>query len=80
MQPLTMRERILAASRKAGLGLTAMYPAPLDRLPGLEERFRGEGPFPAAQDIADRLLTSPLHRHVGKGDIARIRDLISDAS
>jgi perosamine synthetase len=74
-----IRDRILSASGKAGLGLTGMYPAPLNRLPGLQEYFHGDQSFPVAQEIADRLLTLPLHEHVGERDITRIYRLISDA-
>jgi len=73
------RDRMLSSSRKAGLGLTGMYPAPINRLQGLESYFPGEESFPRAQAIADRLVTMPLHEHVGERDIERMQRLISDA-
>jgi len=55
------RDHMLSSSRKAGLGLSGMYPAPINRLEGLESYFPAEESCPMAQEIADRLVTLPLH-------------------
>jgi dTDP-4-amino-4,6-dideoxygalactose transaminase len=74
-----VRDRILSTSRRQGLGLTGMYPAPLHRIHGLDKHLARDLSYPAAEEIADRLLTLPLHEHVGASDISRMRRLISDA-
>jgi dTDP-4-amino-4,6-dideoxygalactose transaminase len=46
-----------------------MYPVALPAIPGLESMLSDQGPFPAAEAFAARVLTLPLHRRVRGADI-----------
>jgi dTDP-4-amino-4,6-dideoxygalactose transaminase len=70
-----MRDKALKEFKKIGLGVSAMYPAALPGLPGLE-RWLGRGAsaaVPVAREFARRLLTLPVHDRVGVADIRAIR-------
>jgi dTDP-4-amino-4,6-dideoxygalactose transaminase len=67
-----MRNAVLDASRRGGLGLSGMYPEPLDTLKGLEGVFPEDRSFPHASDVSRRLLTLPLHEYVTGEDVRRI--------
>lgn len=70
-----MRDRIYAASRQAGLGLSLMYPSPVNRIEEIEERFRGMA-FPEAERVAERLFALPTHQLITEKDRADICGLI----
>lgn len=55
------RDAALAALRSVGAGATAMYPSSLARVPGLSASLVGERACPAADALAERLLTLPAH-------------------
>ncbi|OGW36513.1 MAG: hypothetical protein A2010_12865 [Nitrospirae bacterium GWD2_57_9] len=54
------REGILAGSKEQGLGISSMYPAPVNRIEEIRDQF-GSASFPAAQEAADRIVTLPTH-------------------
>ncbi len=65
------KARILHNSEKMGLGISDGYPGPIDGIEELAIPFDGRG-FPAAKDIAERLISLPVHPFVSKGDIRSI--------
>ena len=66
------RDSIYAELKRRGLGPSGMYPAALPGIPGLERLLEGQGPFPAAEVFATRILTLPTHNGVRRGDVAKI--------
>lgn len=75
------RNRLLRRLQSAGLGASCMYPAALPGVPGLEDRLRDQGPFPAADDFARRILTLPTHARIRERDLAGVsRILATDAA
>src|SRR6185437_3404662 len=56
-----IRERILDRLRAAGLGASAMYQVPLNRIADVPEGVRHQGPFPGAEALAARIFTLPTH-------------------
>jgi dTDP-4-amino-4,6-dideoxygalactose transaminase len=71
------RYGLYAELRRRGLGSSGMYPATLPGIFGLKELLAGQGPFPAAETFAARILTLPSHSRVGGSDIAEIRRVIA---
>ncbi|MGB5180128.1 MAG: DegT/DnrJ/EryC1/StrS family aminotransferase [Gammaproteobacteria bacterium] len=65
----TRRDQVYARLSEAGLGVSIMYPAILPTISGLETLLAGQGPFPAAEQFAARLLTLPTHAGVRRDDI-----------
>ncbi len=59
------KRKICAASNRKGLGITQMYPFPINDVPQIAHRFAGAA-FPAARFVAERLVTIPRTRVSGK--------------
>jgi perosamine synthetase len=72
------RNRILERLKNEGLGATGMYPASLNKIEGTTPYLLSDDVFPAAQSIAERILTLPLHEHVSADHIERITRVFSD--
>lgn len=69
------RDKVVAASREAGLGIAALYPAPVSGIEELRESFAGKS-FPAAESVAERLVTLPTHELVTAADRRRMVELL----
>jgi len=54
------RDNIILCPSGRGLGLSGMYPAPINRIDEIKDRFTGMT-YPAAAMMADCLFTVPLH-------------------
>ena len=66
-----LRARALHALRRLGLGASRLYPAPLTVIPALARVSPdARRDFPAARDLAERLLCLPIYPHL---DERRIR-------
>jgi dTDP-4-amino-4,6-dideoxygalactose transaminase len=61
------RERLVAISRRRGLGMSTVYPTPVNAIPELRSTFAGQT-YPAAQYLAERLVTLPTHHWVCERD------------
>jgi dTDP-4-amino-4,6-dideoxygalactose transaminase len=61
------RTALLDLARRQGLGVSAMYPSAVHRIPELRDRFRGQR-YPGAELLAARLVTLPTHRYVRELD------------
>lgn len=65
------KRRILETSWKKGLGIADGYPDSIDGISALVIRTDGKG-YPAAKEIAERLVTLPVHPFVKESDIQEI--------
>lgn len=54
------RDDLLALSRQKGLGLSLMYPTPINEIEELKEQFRGSS-YPVAKEVSLKLLAIPTH-------------------
>lgn len=61
------KRKICAASNGKGLGITQMYPFPINDVPQIAHRFTGAA-FPVARFVAEHLVTIPLHKWVNDKD------------
>ncbi len=73
------RERIRALAHARGLGIGLAYPTPINEIPEIRARFRGQR-FPAARGVADRLLTIPTHHWLTEKDKQAISDCVMTTS
>jgi dTDP-4-amino-4,6-dideoxygalactose transaminase len=69
------RDRVYGTGRREGLGFSLMYPAAVTGIPELQGRLAG-GPCPVAEEIAERLLTVPVHPLVSAEDAAAIEKVL----
>ncbi|MGD0884660.1 MAG: DegT/DnrJ/EryC1/StrS family aminotransferase [Thermodesulfovibrionales bacterium] len=65
------RENVDALSLRKGLGISRMYPAPINRIDEIRDQFKETG-FPRASEVAERLRTLPTHQLVSEKDIETI--------
>ncbi|MBZ5626784.1 MAG: DegT/DnrJ/EryC1/StrS aminotransferase family protein [Acidobacteriia bacterium] len=65
------KQDLCVAGKNQGLGVSALYPAPISKIPELRAMFEGQQ-YPGAEVLADRLVTLPVHHYVDGHDIARI--------
>ena len=71
----SLREALYTNLERKGLGPSRMYPVALPAIPGLASMFSGQGPFPAADAFAARVLTLPVHGRVRAADIGMMRQV-----
>jgi hypothetical protein len=71
-----VRDTLVARLSHAGLGATAMYEVPLNRLPGIPAEVRAQGPFSNADELADRLFTLPTHGSVTPRAVSLARQIV----
>jgi hypothetical protein len=62
-----MRNSLCSLAKKQGLGIGCMYPASINRIRELEDRFPGKS-FPAAERVAETIFTVPTHQLLSKKD------------
>ena len=55
------RENAFLQLHRKRLGASHSYPAPLSRIAGFKKYMVGDGNFPGAQFVSDRILTLPTH-------------------
>lgn len=68
--------RMLDGGARCGLGIAPSYPDAVHRVPELAGQFTGQA-FPAAEDVARRLVTLPVHGYLQPRDRTRILALFS---
>lgn len=68
------KKKILLKGERMGLGLSAGYPDSIDGIDELRDFFDGST-FPEAKNIAERLVTVPVHRFVNERDVKNITQL-----
>jgi dTDP-4-amino-4,6-dideoxygalactose transaminase len=75
MPTLADKQELCTAGNDLGIGVSALYPAPISEIPELKARFQGQQ-YPGAATLADRLITLPVHRYVDERDVARICEVL----
>lgn len=70
------RNQILTALDAKGLGATQMYPLPLNMQEGIAGYFSEDTSYPGAHEIAEGILTLPLHSYVSTSDCQSICRII----
>jgi dTDP-4-amino-4,6-dideoxygalactose transaminase len=75
MPTVTDKQELCTAGKDLGLGVSALYPAPVSDIPELKARFQGQQ-YPGADILADRLVTLPVHQYVDERDVARICEVL----
>lgn len=68
------KKKILLKSESMGLGISDGYPDSIDGIDALYRHFDGNS-FPVAKDIAERLVTLPVHSYVSGHDVENIMQL-----
>jgi perosamine synthetase len=69
------RDRVHDLAMTRGLGVSRMYPTPINEIQEIKDRFAGRT-FPFAKLIADRLLTLPTHHLVADSDRRSVCELL----
>ena len=73
------RDAIAARSQRDGLGLSVMYPTPVNEIAELKTAFSGQV-FPAAKQVAETLVTLPTHHLLSEADKKVICDLLNSTT
>lgn len=76
VQNQDVRSRIYEISRELGLGISLMYPTPINKVTEIQADFQGQF-FPIASAVAARLLALPTHSLVSKEDQDAIIELVN---
>ena len=79
LQDRQTRELIYASSQAKGLGLSLMYPTPVNEIEEIKTAFSGQV-FSGAKRVAETMLTLPTHHLLNATDKKAIRDLLSSAA
>jgi dTDP-4-amino-4,6-dideoxygalactose transaminase len=74
MKSREARDLVYGASKKQGLGISIMYPTPVNEIDTIKAAFQGQS-FPAAKRVAETLLALPTHPFVSQRDRSKIRGL-----
>jgi dTDP-4-amino-4,6-dideoxygalactose transaminase len=73
------KKTILRKSERMGLGISDGYPDSIDGIYELQGLLGGNA-FPVAKDIAERIVTLPVHPYVGEVDVKNIMQLFQERS
>lgn len=74
----TKREEIYDRLRHRGLGVTKMYPEPLDRIKPLSPHLNRREKYPNAEAVSRQILTLPTHYGVTEDDINCMATIIGE--
>lgn len=77
MPSVQEKQELCAEGKAQGLGVSALYPAPISKIPELRTMFEGQQ-YPGAEILAERLVTLPVHHYVDGYDIARICQVLHE--
>jgi perosamine synthetase len=75
MPSRAVRDRLYALAVRRGLGVSRMYPTPVNEIEEIKDRFHGQT-FPSAKLIADTLLVLPTHHLLTDTDRRSVCDLL----
>jgi dTDP-4-amino-4,6-dideoxygalactose transaminase len=73
------KKTILRKSERMGLGISDGYPDSIDGIYEMQGLLGGNA-FPVAKDIAERIVTLPVHPYVGEVDVKNIMQLFQERS
>lgn len=71
------RDSIYNKLKKAGLGVSIMYPASLPKITGLRHILDANQRYPNAEEFASRLITLPTHSYVNKKNIGKMKTILN---
>jgi dTDP-4-amino-4,6-dideoxygalactose transaminase len=75
MKDKSSKKKIDSISKERGLGISCMYPTPINEIEEIKEQFRDKS-FPSAKLLSDRLITMPTHHLVSTKDLRNAYDLV----
>ena len=75
-----LRDRLVERLAAAGLGATALYGTALHHVAAIPDEVREQGPFPAAERLAQRLFTLPTHSGVTIATIRRTERVVREVA
>jgi len=70
------RNRIYQESQDKGLGISKMYPAPVNEIPEIESQFFGQN-YPVSSNISKNLICLPTHQLLAERDLLDIKALLN---
>ncbi len=70
MKDNSLQKKISSISKDRGLGISCMYPKPLNEIEEIKEHFSDRS-FPSAKMVSEQLITLPTHHFVSGKDIKR---------
>lgn len=71
-----IRDKIFSLSYKKRLGISRMYPTPINEIKEIRGMFVGKV-FPRAKEVAEKSLTLPTHQLLSEKDIKKIGEFAS---
>jgi perosamine synthetase len=72
-----LKEKVIGRSREQGMGISTMYPTPINEIKEIRNRLNGRE-FASAKFVAERLFTLPTHHFVEERDVRRISALLNE--
>lgn len=67
--------KILRKSERMGLGISGGYPDSIDGIDGIGN-ISNKNSFPVAKDIAERIITLPVHSLMSEGDVKNMMQML----
>jgi len=74
-----VRDTVVKKLKVKGLGVSCMYPLPVNQIPGLIDYFSDKNKTPNAANFASRIFTLPVHAGVRKQDVDSMGRLLKEA-
>lgn len=71
-----LRDKLLKKLTLQGTGAAQFYPCPLNEIPVLNDILKDSQTYPKAKEIADRLITLPVHSGVSTSKLQKITQII----
>jgi dTDP-4-amino-4,6-dideoxygalactose transaminase len=70
------RDAVRARLAEDGIGTGIHYPIPLHLQPGLADLGHRAGDFPITEQLAEQILSLPMHPHLDDVDVTRVADAV----
>lgn len=71
------KDMIFTASNELGLGISKMYPTPVNEIDEIKNQFNGHA-YPSAKKVAERLITIPTHHLLTERSKKEIGELLAE--
>jgi dTDP-4-amino-4,6-dideoxygalactose transaminase len=71
-----LRDKLYKELDESGLGVSKMYPATINKIPGLQNNLNKNALFKSAEDFSNEILTLPTHSLVSDNDIQNIINIL----
>ncbi len=76
---ITVRDSIYSRAREKGMGISRMYPGPINKINEIRDSF-GNETYPIAATVASQILTLPTHQFLTEKDKQAICGLVKQTS